>query len=311
MDGDDNSVNRIRWDELPGTVRAEVEHRLGSQVRAATTQAGGFSHGLAARLELRDGQNFFAKAISTDDSLAVMYRTELETAARLPPTVPTPALRFTLDTRGWLVAVFDYVPGRHPRLDRRAELAAVLATIERLAIMLTPSPLPDLPTIVQHYGPQLQGWRRFAEHEPPADLDGWARRNLDELAELESTWTDHAAGETLLHTDLRPDNMLLQLDGSVMVLDWAWPCRGAAWIDLVALTPNIAAHGIDADELLATHPTTSGVDPAAVSAFLCALAGYWAMRSREPAPPRSPWLRRYQAHSAQVTANWLNRRLGW
>ncbi|WP_435592613.1 phosphotransferase family protein [Nocardia sp. bgisy118] len=154
-------------------------------------------------------------------------------------------------------------------------------------------------------------WRRFAEHQPPADLDDWSRRNLDKLAELESTWTDHAAGETLLHTDLRPDNMLLRPDGAIAVLDWAWPCRGAAWIDLVALSPAIAAHGIDTDRLLATHPVTSDIDPVAVSAFLCALAGYWAAKSREPAPPRSPSLRRYQARSARVTTDWLGRRLRW
>ncbi|WP_068053669.1 hypothetical protein [Nocardia xishanensis] len=152
MDGNDNSANRILWSELPGVVRAEVEDRLGARVRAATTQPGGFSHGLAARLEIGDRRGVFAKAIPTDDGLAAMYRTELETAARLPPTVPTPALRFGLDTHGWLVAVFDYVPGRHPRIDRPDELSAILATVEQLAITLTPGPLPDLPTIAQDYG---------------------------------------------------------------------------------------------------------------------------------------------------------------
>ncbi|WP_179831028.1 hypothetical protein [Nocardia amikacinitolerans] len=40
MDGNDNSGNRIRWGELPSGVRAEVEHRLGARVHAATTQPG-------------------------------------------------------------------------------------------------------------------------------------------------------------------------------------------------------------------------------------------------------------------------------
>ncbi|MFD0360269.1 phosphotransferase [Nocardia sp. GCM10030253] len=53
------------------------------------------------------------------------------------------------------------------------------------------------------------------------DLDEWSLRHLDRLAELESTWWTAAAGETLLHTDLRPDNMLLGSDGTVVVVDWA------------------------------------------------------------------------------------------
>ncbi|MFQ6398988.1 hypothetical protein ACLMAJ_36820 [Nocardia sp. KC 131] len=109
----------------------------------------------------------------------------------------------------------------------------------------------------------------------------------------------------------RQRNMLLRPDGTVVVVDWAWPCRGAAWVDLVSLAPSIAASGIDPDPILATHPTTRDTDPAAISAFVCALTGYWTRKSRRPAPPRSPKLRRYQAHAAYVSTEWLSRRLGW
>ncbi|WP_327118893.1 phosphotransferase [Nocardia sp. NBC_01730] len=311
MVGPEETANRIVWNDLPQSVRDAIERRLGSRVHSALSQSGGFSHGMAARLELRDGGKVFAKAINSDDSLAGMYRTESETAARLPPTVPTPSVQCTIDTQGWLITIFEDVDGRHPRLDQPAELTAVLATVEQLAQTLTPSPVPDVPTIADSYGPKLNCWRRYAEHAPPAGLDTWSLRNLDRLAELESTWPRLAAGETLLHTDLRPDNMLLSADGTVSVLDWAWSCRGAAWIELVSLAPSIAASGTDPDPILARHPVTRSADPVAIDAFVCALVGYWERNSRLPAPPRSPKLRYHQAQSARVSRRWLNRRLEW
>ena len=46
-----------------------------------------------------------------------------------------------------------------------------------------------------------------------------------ELAGLEATWATHAAGTTLVHADIRADNLLLTDDG-VMVVDWPHACRG-------------------------------------------------------------------------------------
>ncbi|WP_433662589.1 phosphotransferase [Nocardia sp. CA-128927] len=311
MADDESTANRIEWGQLPRQVRAAIEQRIGGRVLSAGGQRGGFSHGMAARLVLSNNTTAFVKAIPTDDELVPMYRAEAHTSAQLPAQVPSPQLQSTFETHGWFVAAFDDVDGRHPNLDQPQELAAVLTTVEQLAIVLTPNPIPDAPTIADAYGPELICWQQFAEHGPPADLDEWSLRNLDRLAELESTWGERAVGETLLHTDLRPDNMLLRPDGTVVVVDWAWPCRGAAWIDLVSLAPSIAASGIDPNPILEVHPVTRGTDPAAIDAFLCALVGYWERHSRRPPPPRSPKLRNYQACSAHVAREWLNRRVGW
>ncbi|WP_280313846.1 phosphotransferase [Nocardia wallacei] len=308
---EDSTSFRTEWAELPRSGRAELERGLGGEVRAAAGQAGGFTHGLAARLVLADGRRAFAKAIPVDDALAGMYRAEAGVAAGLPRSVPAPPLRFTAEIDGWFAMVFDDVAGRHPRLREPADLAAVLATVERLADALTPSPLPGMRAVTDSYGRALSRWQQFAEHGPPPDLDDWSRRNLDLLADLESTWPTHCAGETLLHSDLRPDNMLLGSDGIVCVVDWAAPCRGAAWADLVILAPSIALDGVDPDPILTAHPLTRAVDPAAIDALVCALTGFWTYNSRLPVPPRSPRLRAHQARSGAVTREWLRRRVGW
>ncbi|MFE3793719.1 phosphotransferase [Nocardia tengchongensis] len=77
--------------------------------------------------------------------------------------------------------------------------------------------------MAEKFGTVLRCWSRFAEQGAPPDLNRWALRNLDRLADLETGWLERSGGETLLHTDLRPDNLLIDAGGSVSVVDWTWP----------------------------------------------------------------------------------------
>ncbi|MEV3961587.1 phosphotransferase [Nocardia sp. NPDC050193] len=266
---------------------------------------------MASRLVLVDGRTVFAKALPTEERFVHRYRVEADTTTQLPPQIPTPPLQFTLETAGWRVLVFDDIAGRHPCFDQPAELTAVLAVIEDLARTLTPNPLAGAPTLAAEYRPKLSGWRAIAEEGPPDDMDGWARRNLDRLAVLETRWEAAAVGETLLHTDLRADNMLLRPDGTVMVVDWSWPCVGAAWVDLVFLAPTLTQHGVDPEPILASHPVTRDIDRAAITAVVCALAGYWTRESHRPAGSQSPALHRHRIEASCATIAWLRRRVGW
>ncbi|MFE3099465.1 phosphotransferase [Nocardia tengchongensis] len=304
-------ARRDEWPDLPEPVREAMADRLGGRVVSAVNQRGGYSHGMASVLTLADGSRVFAKAVRDSDGLARAYRVEATAAQGLSELVSTPAVLFTLDSDGWFVVVFEFVDGRHPDLSRPNELRAVLALLARMAEALTPSPLAGIPTVAGKFGPILRSWSRFAEQGAPPDLNPWAVRHLERLADLETRWLDRAGGDTLLHTDLRPDNLLIDTGGSVSVVDWAWPCRGAAWLDLAALAPAIASAGVDPDPILVEHPVTADLDPAAIDSFLCALAGYWSVQSRQSPPPRSPGLRLYQARAAQTSLSWLEFRTRW
>ncbi|WP_327116583.1 phosphotransferase [Nocardia sp. NBC_01730] len=307
----DNTATRIEWHQVPTPVRVMIENRLGAGVVSAITQSSGFSHGLAARMMLSDGRSAFVKAIAADDVLASAYRAEAACSALLPPSVPAPRLWFEAEEYGWFAVGFDDVEGVAPRFDNPRDMADVLTMIEQLPGLLTPSPMPTAPTFTEQYGPRMHCWQGFADSGPPPDLDEWSRRNLERLAALEDGWHQATVGETLLHSDIRPDNLILRPDRTVVVVDWAWPSRGAAWVDLVAMAPSIAAAGVDPDKVLANHPVTEAVDPAAIDAYLCALVGYWETHSRRPRLERSPRLREHQARSAVSTRVWLRRRLPW
>ncbi|MFG2476526.1 hypothetical protein [Streptomyces fagopyri] len=76
-----------------------------------------------------------------------------------------------------------------------------------------------------------------------------------EIKDAVDRWADYAppgtvhyfGGDTLLHTDFAPDNVLI-VGGRAHLVDWAWPTRGAAWIDPGALALRLmdAGHPVEA-----------------------------------------------------------------
>jgi hypothetical protein len=93
------------------------------------------------------------------------------------------------------------------------------------------------------------------------------------------------AGDTLLHADLRADNILI-IDHGAIVVDWPWACRGAAFTDLVLFAPSVTMQGgLQPADLLASSRSGRAADSPAVAALVCALAGYLTQRSLQPPPP--------------------------
>ncbi|MCP2256880.1 Phosphotransferase enzyme family protein [Streptoalloteichus tenebrarius] len=311
---DTGRVVRPSWAEVPGAVRAIVEERLGVSVRKAWGQVGGFTPGLASRLALADGRRVFVKGLPATHAQAASYRLEGRVAERLPERAPTPRLLFRVDDE-WIVLAFEDVDGREPNVRPGSpDLAAVLSALNGLAKAFTPCPLPDAPSVLVDLAPLLRGWAALAV-APPADLDPWASRNLDSLVAVETAWHPWAEGDTLLHNDLRPDNMIRRVaDGRVMVVDWSYPCHGAAWLDIAALVPHLLLAGhspADAERLVLSRPAVARVPAWAVTGFAAAWAGYWELNSRLPEPAGSLGLRAYQRRAAAVARWWVAHRTRW
>jgi hypothetical protein len=329
----------MQWDEMPARVRSAIEDRLGSRVVSARSQAGGFSPGVAARLQLADGGRVFVKAVcgsSNPDSRAI-HRREARVAAALPSRVPAPALRWLWDDGEWVVLAFDDIDGRAPDLPWRAhELERVLDALHELATVLTPSPVPLEPA--SEWLARLFGrWRRIADspdrngpdgngpdgHGPDGHGPGETgsideerlpigiRNVLDDLVELESRWPESVRGDTLVHLDVRADNLLLTSD-RVLVVDWPWAAVGAPWLDLVAMLPSVAMQGgPQPDDVWRAHPLHRGVDDDRVDSFIAALAGLFVHDSLLPPPPGIPTLRAFQAGQGEQAIAWLAHRRRW
>ncbi|MDL4774267.1 phosphotransferase family protein [Actinomadura xylanilytica] len=266
---------------------------------------------MAARLQLADGDQVFAKGIPADHALAGKYQAEARTA--LPDIAPAPRLRWDAVIGGWIVLVFDDVAGRHADLPPgSSDVARVVAMVGGLASVLTPCPAPKVPAAAAELSDMVHGWRELAA-SPPADLNGWARRNLDRLARTETAWLTAADGDTLLHGDINRSNLLVT-DDEVYLVDWAQPVRGAPWLDLADLIPHLILAGHTppaAEQAVAPAITATGVSAQTITSYAIAFAGYWSRTSRDPAPPDVPNLRKYQARAAHAALTWAAHRTRW
>jgi aminoglycoside phosphotransferase (APT) family kinase protein len=302
---------RLPWEGLPASVRAAVEARLGSPVATAVTRPGGFSPGVAARLELEDGRYAFVKSIGPEPNpdSPEFHRREARVAAALSPETPAARLLFAFEEEGWVTLAFEYVDGHEPELPwREDELERVLAALTDLAGALTPAPV-DAPPITEALDELFHGWRVLAAGSPTG-IDPWAAERLDELAAVEARWVAGAAGSTLLHCDVRADNILLTPDRVVFV-DWPHACVGAPWIDLVAFLPSVAMQGGPRPwEVFEAHPLGRDAPPDHVLPVVAALAGFFIERSIQPPPPGLPTLREFQRAQGIETLAWLRRSLG-
>lgn len=298
---------RRTWGELPQAVRSDIERRLGSAVVEARTQGSGFTPGLASRLTLADGRRAFVKAADdqTQPMFTASYREEIRKIGALPPAVPAPRLRWSYDADGWVVLCFDDIDGRPPRRPwRPIELAATLEAVTAMSQALTPAPELELPRWEDELGSFPGYWERVT----PADVFG---AHAAEAVELAHRGLDAGAGDTLVHCDLRDDNVIIGTDERVWICDWNWPVHGAVWIDLLTLLISVRGDGHDADAVLRNNPLTATVDPERIDAVLALLTGYVLGAAEEEVPPTSPWIRVHQRWYAGVLADWLAHRRGW
>lgn len=299
-----NTAVRPQWHSLPQSVRDHITGRTGP-VQSAHTQPGGYTPGLAASLRTGGG-SVFVKALPDRHPLAGSYRREAAVAQALPGGVPAPRLLWAEEARGWIILAYENAGDRHARLaPASGDLPAVQSAISAARVPAPPGP-PDVAVQRQW----LHGWAELAD-VPSRELDPWAALRFDTLAAAETRWPDHAGGGTLVHGDLRADNILISDAGAAVLVDWAYAARGADWLDLAdtAVQLILARHTpAAAQQRVAGSAAWQNAPQEGITAYLAALTGYWLRSSRLPAPADSPHIRDYQARAARAGIRWLRYR---
>jgi hypothetical protein len=261
---------RTHWHDLPDTVRTAVQAQIGPVADAESASAGRNSE-VAAILDTLNGK-VFVKGTRADHPQVVTQRREAEINPYVEPVAPR--LLWHLEAAEWDVLVFEHVDGRPVDLaPGSGDLPDIAATLNALAEM--PCPALPLKRIEQ----------RWADYMNPAALE-------------------LLAGDTLLHTDLHPDNMLTN-GRRVYFVDWAWPTIGAAWVDtaILALWLIATGHSVrQAEEWAQRSPTWRTVSTEAIDTFTEANTRLWdEIATADP----QPWKQRL----AKVAQEWSQHRL--
>jgi hypothetical protein len=268
------SMSRIPFEQLPADVRRAVADKTGA-VHQAVTAPGGMNSGIASVLDTDSGP-VFVKGIPTDHPQVGAQHREAAVAPHLPSSCPR--LFWHLELDGWSLLGYEVVEGRH------ADYAPGS---------------PDLP-LVEAALTELQGIAAPADVEIKQAVDRWAEYTPPGTLQ-------HFDGDALLHTDFAPDNVLIT-GGRARLVDWAWPTRGAAWIDPGALALRLmdAGHTVETAVAFADRfPSWRRAAPEALTAFGTATASLWREIAEQD---HTPW-KRAMAERATTLARTLSTNL--
>lgn len=259
---------RCHWEDLPEQARDAVAEHTGT-VFAADTALGGRNSAIAATLTTRSGL-VFVKGIATDHPQWVTQDREAAVNHLLPQSCPR--LLWRVQAAGWDLLGYEHIA--HPR---HADYRPASPDLELIAAAVTE--LQDITVSDRPVALKTARGRWGKRLSDPAVLDG----------------------NTLLHTDLAPHNLLIA-DGRAYVIDWAWPTVGPAWIDPAMLILRMLQAGWNVGDahLWARGRFSSWRDaaPGARAAFTRANAGVWAEIS--DADPGEGWKVRMASLAADL-----------
>ncbi|MEU6403839.1 aminoglycoside phosphotransferase [Streptomyces sp. NPDC046985] len=263
---------RMHWDDLPPATRHAVVAHTGP-LYATNSSDKGLNSELAAILDTRAGA-VFVKGLRRDHPRVWTQERE---AAINPYVLPlAPRLLWTVKDDDWHLLGFEQLVGRPADYSLHSN---------------------DLPLVAEAI-------IKIACIRAPADVE------LKQIAERLADYVDHPddaallQGDTVLHTDWTPDNVLI-VDNVARVVDWAWPTRGAAWIDAAYWVIWLVSAGhppADAELWAAKNPAWSTAPPRALDVFATAQQRLWAGIAADA--PDVAWKRQL----ADAAQQWLDYR---
>ncbi len=246
-------------DSLPGAEFSAMLRPHTGEVSEVQRTERGFSSDLTA-LVVAEAGTFFVKAVRNrrGGRLDSLMRERLIN----PYVVPlSPPLVWTAEDLLWVALGFEAVAGRHADLMPEShDLFVVVGLVDRIGRL-------ELPPVAEAWTESR--WDRFADDDASAAL---------------------LAGDSLLHTDINGSNFLLP-GGNGWVVDWAWPTRGAGFIDPACLVLQLIAAGhsaAQAERWASSCTAWLDADPKGLDAF--ASANVRMFRHLTSRKPEAEWL---------------------
>jgi len=274
---------------------ARVCEAAGQDVEPVAAVHRGYAHNARWRVRLADGTAAFAKA-AVDEDTAAWLRIERDLYELRAP--------YMAELLGWadgdlpVLLLEDLADAHWPPAWRAGDAEAVRDAL-RLVAQTEP---PAAVTLSATFWLDQHNWPDVAEDPAPflsVGLCGeaWLDAALPALAE--AARTAPVAGESLLHLDVRSDNLCVR-GGRAVLVDWNWAARGNPLFDLAGWLPSLHAEG---------GPSPEEVAPEA-GIFAAFFAGFWASVVGLPPPATAPRVRGVQLAQLRVALPWAARALG-
>jgi Phosphotransferase enzyme family len=280
-------------------IEERIAQLAGHAVSSLDDVAGrGFTPARRVRVTFSDGSTAFAK-VAVNESTAEWLAAEHAVYAQVEGDFLPRFLGYD-DAEPALLLLEDLSDAHWPPPWSERQIAAVSAVLDKLATLWPPQGVPS----VEVYREELtSGWGLVEQDPGPFLSFGLCSANwLDQVlpALRDSVERAPIEGGSLMHFDVRSDNIALLGDRAVLV-DWNWACIGNPVFDRAAWAPSLHVEGgPDPEELVPDCPP----------GFPALLAGFWAARVGLPPPPgAAPGLRELQLAQLGVVLPWAVRAL--
>jgi aminoglycoside phosphotransferase (APT) family kinase protein len=282
---------------------ARVRRALGTAPVAWRAASG---HGAPSNrrfvIDLQDGSTAFVK-IAAFEYTAEWLRDEHRVYAALgeQPFLPR-SLGWDDDGVAPALVLEDLSGEAWPPPWDDARTAAVLTTLDAVHATTPPAGAPQ--AVESQFG--LDGWPDvIADPQPFLALEicspTWLEEHLPTLADASAS--AEIGGDSLLHFDVRSDNLCLRGDRAVFV-DWNNACVGNPVLDTAAWLPSLHAEGGPAPHEILPDETPGLPQIASL------LAGYFCARAGLSPIPQAPHARPLQLAQSKTSLPWAALLLG-
>ncbi|RHW24571.1 hypothetical protein D0Z08_23940 [Nocardioides immobilis] len=283
---------RAPYATMPDVVRAWVDDTLGSPVVEAVDQVGGMSPGCATRLRCADGTRAFVKAVGTDlnRDTPTLFRREITALTLLGSHPLWAGLLAAYDDGDRVALLLEDVDGGHPDLADDATMERLVAATDDLgaamrsrvdatevqdlvgSVLMKPG-LTDLRAVFGHWLAAFDDLARL----PDAPVPAWVRAEAAEWRKRMAVLAD-CRTDTLVHWDVRVDNLLQRRTGEIVFLDWGAAGVGESWLDpLLARLERVDRAWFDRS--VATSPALAALGDDAITTWLVGIGTNLAVRA--------------------------------
>lgn len=261
-------------------------------------RTGGYSPAERWVATLPDGSTVFAK-VATTPLVARWLRQEARIYSEVQAQCMPAIAAFEDDPERPMLIMEDLTYAHWPPPWSWRNVEAVRASLAAVSSIPAPDFLPSATEAIFQTGQQ---WQAVARDPRP----------FLSLGLCDTTWLDAALptllaaeasavmeGNSLLHMDVRSDNLCFADEDEPVLLDWSHAARGPAKLDVAFWLPSLQFEGGPAPETIL--PDEPG--------YAALISGFFAARAGQDVIPDAPFVRRVQLEQLSMALPWAIRQL--